>query len=186
MKHWVVQHADGSTSKHTTKGDDLAAEGIDAGVASADCEREPTDDEVWDWRQMDWKSNLASLADRLCSTIDDERRSRASAHFTGGAAVALTYSRKSAEVRDYYQMGSRDLDALDTTAAASRFPFLAAEAAASGEALGVVAARVRAAAAASDAALAHIDAKAIAAKAAVRAAGTASAARAAATVDWSE
>jgi hypothetical protein len=172
MKHFAVEHADGSTSYHRGVGARPAAIGESEGVRWAEIPSAPRFGlDRWDWSAGALVADLAALRAALVAAVDLERERRATSLLTPGGAIGLAYARKADEATRF-QAGE--------LLSADRFPFMAAEAEATSRDLAAVAADVAAARARTDAGHARIEAAARAAKVAIRAASTEAAMRAAA------
>jgi hypothetical protein len=114
---------------------------------------------------------------KLKARIDAEAGEARKRFITSAAGQELTYQRKEAEARAWLASGAPALVGTD-------FPFLAAEAAATGQDVGAAAAAIVAAADLWSAVGSAIEGARIAAKRAVAAAATADDKHAAASVDW--
>jgi hypothetical protein len=163
-----LHRADGSVEIVHAQGH---AEGADLRPLPAD---------FWDgaprsWRGGVWIADWSQVDARLHGRIDVEAGTVRTRFITDVPGQQLTYQRKEMEARAWIEAESPDPE---------DFPFLTAEAGATGTQAGVVAAQVLAAAASWGRIGSAIEGARIAAKRAVREATTLAAKEAAAAVDW--
>lgn len=116
--------------------------------------------------------DLVEAERALIASVDRKRAAMRATVMTRGEGQSYAYAQKAAEVRDYHMLGGAIVAALSVEQCTARFPFAAAEAVATGEAIADVIAGFESGMAASQQCIATVEAVAVQAKRAIRAATT--------------